>query len=156
MERVTISLDDDLLAGFDRYIDRMGYQNRSEAMRDLIRDRLERDVAKEADEAFCVGCVSYVYNHHQRDLAKRLTTVQHQHHDVVLSALHVHLDHDHCFEVTLLRGETREVRSFADALIAETGVRHGSVSLVAVEAEDGKHKHGHHAGHAHPHFTPRR
>lgn len=155
MERVTISLDDDLLSGFDRYIDRMGYQNRSEAVRDLIRDRLERERLKETDDAFCVGCVSYVYNHHQRDLAKRLTTAQHQHHDVVLSALHVHLDHDHCFEVTLLRGQTGEVRSFADALIAETGVRHGSVSLVAVEAEDGKHKHGEHPGHAHPHFTPR-
>ena len=162
MERVTISLDDDLLAGFDRYIDRMGYQNRSEAVRDLIRDRLERERLKDTDDAFCVGCVSYVYNHHQRDLAKRLTNAQHKHHDVVLSALHVHLDHDHCFEVTLLRGPTGEIKAFAESLMAETGVRHGHLHLTAVEVAETRHRHAgsgdsaHSAtSHKHLHLRPK-
>lgn len=156
MERVTISLDDDLLAEFDRYVDAKGYQNRSEAVRDLIRDRLQDRSAREGGTEFSVGCVSYIYNHHQRDLAKRLTTAQHMHHDVVLSSLHVHLDHDNCFEVTLLRGRTADVRAFADSLVAETGVRHGNLSLVSVEAETTKHRHGEHHGHSHLHLTPRR
>jgi len=155
MERVTISLDDDLLAAFDRYVEGKGYQNRSEAVRDLIRDRLQHQPSREVDAEFSVGCVSYIYNHHQRDLAKRLTNAQHDHHDVVLSALHVHLDHDNCFEVTLVRGRTREVRAFAEGIIAETGVRHGNLNLVSVEAETVTHRHGQHHGHSHLHLTPR-
>lgn len=155
MERVTISLDDDLLAEFDRYIDGKGYQNRSEAVRDLIRDRLQGRSTRDEQAEFSVGCVSYIYNHHQRDLAKRLTSAQHLHHDVVLSAVHVHLDHDHCFEVTLLRGPTAEVRAFADNIVAETGVRHGNLSLVSVEAESVKHHHGQQHSHQHLHLTPR-
>lgn len=155
MERVTISLDDALLADFDKYIARKGYQNRSETVRDIIRERLESEPAQGIDADFSVGCVSYVYNHHQRDLAKRLTEAQHRHHDVVVSALHVHLDHENCFEVTLLRGPSRDVRDFADTLVAETGVRHGWANLVSVEAEDSKHKHGYRHSHSHLHLTPK-
>lgn len=157
MERVTISLDDALLADFDRYIARKGYRNRSEAVRDLLRDRLEHERASEPEADYAVGCISYVYNHHQRDLAKRLTTAQHMNHDVVLSALHVHLDHDNCFEVTLLRGPTRDVRRFAESLVAETGVRHGRLNLLAVEVTDGKHRHGQRTGrsHSHTHLKPK-
>src|SRR3954452_17954455 len=103
LERVTISLDEALLAEFDHYIARKGYQNRSEAVRDLVRDRLEQDRLDfgGGDHAadYSVGSVSYVYNHRQRDLAQRLTNAQHEHHDFVLSALHVHLDHENCLEV---------------------------------------------------------
>jgi CopG family nickel-responsive transcriptional regulator len=157
MERVTISLDESLLADFDRYIARKGYQNRSEAVRDLVRDRLEEDRLKggrpgEAETGYAVGCVSYVYDHHRRDLAQRLTEVQHGHHDIVLSALHVHLDHENCLEVTLLRGPTAAVRAFAETLIAETGVRHGRIALTAVEVAAGGHRHDH--GHAHAHDHP--
>ena len=159
MERVTISLEDALLADFDRYIARKGYQNRSEAVRDLVRDRLEQDRGTDDEAGFSVGSVSYVYNHHQRDLAQRLTHAQHGHHDVVLSALHVHLDHENCLEVTLLRGPTREVRSFAETLIAETGVRHGHIHLTAVEAADAKHRHAHRHvqgdAHTHLHLKPK-
>jgi CopG family transcriptional regulator, nickel-responsive regulator len=156
LERVTISLEEELLADFDRYMARKGYQNRSEAIRDLVRDRLETERGEDP-AGYSVGSVSYVYNHHQRDLAQRLTNAQHGHHDFVLSALHVHLDHENCLEVTLLRGPTAELRRFAESLIAETGVRHGHLHLTAVEVADTKHKHvgsrpsgtGH--GHTHVH-----
>lgn len=151
MERVTISLDEGLLADFDRYIARKGYQNRSEAIRDLVRDRLEAE-RDEDSTGYSVGCVSYVYNHHQRDLAQRLTNAQHGHHDVVLSALHVHLDHENCLEVTLLRGPTAEVRHFAESLIAETGVRHGHIHLTAVDVAASRHERGAAHGHAHRHL----
>lgn len=147
MERVTISLDEPLLAEFDRYIARKGYQNRSEAVRDLVRERLEQDPPADAERGYSVGCVSYVYDHHRRELAQRLTSVQHEHHDIVLSALHVHLDHENCLEVTLLRGPTADVRAFAETLIAETGVRHGHIALTAVEVA-APHRHAHGQGHA--------
>lgn len=164
VERVTISLDDTLLAEFDRYIARKGYQNRSEAMRDLVRDRLEQDRPAGSDGGFSVGCVSYIYNHHQRDLAQRLTSTQHDHHDFVLSSLHAHLDHENCLEVTLLRGPTRAVRNFAEALVAETGVRHGRIALTTVEVAGASHRHSHRHGHTadhdhgantHVHLKPR-
>lgn len=152
MERVTISLEEALLTDFDRYIARKGYQNRSEAIRDLVRDRLEAD-AGEDPAGYSVGCVSYVYNHHQRDLAQRLTNAQHGHHDFVLSALHVHLDHENCLEVTLLRGPTGALRAFAESLIAETGVRHGHLHLTAVDVAETRPRHGAggHAAQAHTH-----
>jgi CopG family nickel-responsive transcriptional regulator len=154
LERVTISLEETLLADFDRYIARKGYQNRSEAIRDLVRDRLETNAG--ADPAgYSVGCVSYVYNHHQRDLAQRLTNAQHGHHDFVLSALHVHLDHENCLEVTLLRGPTGALKTFAESLIAETGVRHGHLHLTAVDVAETRHRHDGAGpathGHAHGH-----
>lgn len=142
MERVTISLEKELLDEFDKYLTRKGYLNRSEAVRDLVRDRLQEDRAADSDSGHSVGCVSYVYDHHQRGLAQRLTTAQHDHHDLVLSSMHVHLDHENCLEVTLLRGPTRDVRAFAEALVAQTGVRHGRVSLTSVDAESAHHHHG--------------
>jgi len=151
LERVTISLEEGLLAEFDRFLARKGYLNRSEAIRDLVRDRLEGE-AGEDPTGYSVGCVSYVYNHHQRDLAQRLTNAQHGHHDFVLSALHVHLDHENCLEVTLLRGPTGALRAFAESLMAETGVRHGHLHLTAVEVAEARHRHvdsGH--GHTHVH-----
>ena len=154
MERVTISLEESLLAEFDRYIARKGYQNRSEAIRDLVRDRLEAQ-SGEDPTGISVGCVSYVYNHHQRDLAQRLTNAQHGHHDVVLSSLHVHLDHENCLEVTLLRGPTGELRAFAESLMAETGVRHGHLNLTAVESEGHSHPHGTGVPHKHLHLKPK-
>lgn len=153
MERITMSLDDGLLAEFDGYIRRKGYENRSEAIRDLLRQRLEQD-RMESDEArYGVGCLSYVYNHHQRELARRLTQSQHDHHDLMLSTLHVHLDHENCLEVVLVKGETASVRGFAEATIAETGVRHGHLHLIAADAVQGHHSHPHHdaAGHEHDH-----
>ena len=146
MERFTISLDDKLAAEFDRLIRERGYRNRSEAVRDLLRGRLDSLRIEEAQAPFCVANLSYVYNHHERDLAERLTALQHDHHDLVVATTHVHLDHDNCLEAMMLRGATEVVRRFADALMAERGVRHGQVNLVPVDLDAG---HGH--VHSHPH-----
>ncbi|MDR3440929.1 nickel-responsive transcriptional regulator NikR [Telmatospirillum sp.] len=143
MERVTISLEEGLLAEFDGYMHRKGYENRSEAIRDLLRERLEADRVDKGEARHAVGCLSYVYNHYQRELARRLTRSQHDHHDLMLSTLHVHLDHENCLEVVLLQGETAAVRQFSEATIAETGVRHGYLHLVAADLERSHHDHGH-------------
>jgi CopG family nickel-responsive transcriptional regulator len=148
MERFTISLDEKLASEFDRLIRERGYLNRSEAVRDMLRGKLETLRVQEQQAKFCVASLSYVYNHHERDLAERLTGLQHDHHDLVVASTHVHLDHDNCLETVMLRGKTEVVRRFADALIAERGVRHGQVNLVPVDAEAG---HGH--GHVHSHPT---
>jgi CopG family nickel-responsive transcriptional regulator len=156
MERVSISLDGDLLAEFDDYIARHGYENRSEAIRDLVRHRLDDDRLEGAHGTHAVGCLSYVYNHHQRHLAERLTQEQHDNHDFVLSNLHVHLDHENCLEVVLMRGHTGELRSFAAQTTAQTGVRHGQLHLIAADIADAQHKHGAAtAAHAHSHTHPK-
>lgn len=153
MERVSISLDDDLLEQFDGYLKRKGYANRSEAIRDLLREKLEQDQQDQGGTSQAVGCLSYVYNHHQRELARRLTEAQHANHAYVLSTLHVHLDHENCLEVVVVSGDTPGLRGFAEATIAETGVRHGHLHLVGAEIEhshhDHEHGHDHKAGHTH-------
>lgn len=146
MERFTISLDEKLAAEFDRLIRKRGYQNRSEAVRDMLRGNLEGLRLQEKQAPFCVASLSYVYNHHERDLAERLTELQHHHHDLVVATTHVHLDHDNCLETVMLRGKTEVVRRFADALIAERGVRHGQLNLVPVDVD---------AGHGHVHSHPK-
>ena len=148
MERFTISLDEKLASEFDRLIRERGYLNRSEAVRDMLRGKLETLRVQEKQAPYCVASLSYVYNHHERDLAERLTGLQHDHHDLVVAATHVHLDHENCLETVMLRGRTEVVRRFADALIAERGVRHGQVNLVPVDAEAAR---GH--GHVHSHPT---
>lgn len=154
MERVTVSLDDDLLAQFDSYLGRKGYANRSEGIRDLLRDRLEQDSLEEDKARNAVACLSYVYNHHQRDLSLRLAEIQHASHDLVLSTVHVHLDHHNCLEIAILEGRTKSVRSLANAIIAETGVRHGKLHLVPSEMATVRHRHGEHE-HTHTHVHPK-
>jgi CopG family nickel-responsive transcriptional regulator len=95
-----------------------------------------------------VANLSYVYNHHERDLADRLVGLQHEYHDLCVSTLHAHLDHDHCMESLILRGHLDEGQSFADRLIAERGVRHGLLNLVTVEPGRA-HRHGEGAPHTH-------
>ena len=142
MERFTISLDVTLAAAFDNLTRERGYGNRSEAVRDMIRRELEtRRIAKE-EAPHCVASLSYVYNHHERRLSERLTDLQHHAHDLVVSSMHVHLDHDNCLETLFLRGHTEEVRAFAEKLSAERGVRHGSLNLIPVEG-DATHQHVH-------------
>ena len=155
MERMTISLDDDLVAQFERFLAERGYRNRSEAVRDLIRERLESERLRRSDDGHCVGTLVYVYNHHERALASRLTEAHHRHHDLAVSTLHVHLDHDNCLESVVVRGPTRLVEDFANAVTAEPGVRHGRLYLLPVEASHDAHAHGDGApGHPHPHSQP--
>lgn len=125
--RFGVSLDHHLLDDFDRHISRKKYTNRSEALRDLIRDNL---VGQEWDEdKETVGTITIVYNHHVHDLTDRLTHIQHRHHRMILSSLHVHLDHDHCLEVLVVRGKGSEIRKVSDILIGTKGVKHGKLAM---------------------------
>src|SRR5580704_5702071 len=146
MRRLTISVDDDLADTFDRLVKEKGYVNRSEAFRDLVRGALKDASIREGTAKYCVGALSYVYNHHERQLASRLTTMQHDHHDVTVSTMHAHLDHENCIETVILRGPTEAVMHFAEDVIAQTGVRHGKFYPIPAELESGKK-----AGHAHHH-----
>jgi len=154
MERFTISLDDSLARQFDELIAARGYVNRSEAVRDLIRGAIESDRQRGEPSGQCVASLSYVYNHHERELSERLTALQHDHHDLTVAAMHTHLDHDNCLENVVLKGLTADVRQFADALIAERGVRHGKLNLIALETEF-HHAHDAH-GSDHVHYRPAR
>lgn len=139
MERLTISIEDQLAKQFDDFIRARGYSNRSEAMRDLIRERLEGERLENWDEGHCVATLSYIYNHHESELASRITSVQHDHHDLTLSSMHVHMDHDNCLEVVILRGSIQSVRTFANLVMAARGVRHGKLHMVPVEITQQQH-----------------
>jgi len=126
LSRFGISMDAKLLARFDALMERKGYVNRSEAIRDLVRNALVEDQWSHGDEE-SVGTVTLVYDHHVRDLADKLTEHQHVHHQSIISALHVHLDHDNCLEVLVVRGKASEVRRLADEIIGTKGVKHGKL-----------------------------
>jgi len=122
--RFSISTDGRLLESFDALIAEKGYVNRSEAIRDLIRNSLVEDALADPD-APAVGTVTLVYDHHFSDLGDRLTEHQHTHHESIVSTLHIHLDHHHCLEVVVLRGTAAEIQRLADSLIGTKGVKHG-------------------------------
>ncbi|MGD0498329.1 MAG: nickel-responsive transcriptional regulator NikR [Bryobacteraceae bacterium] len=134
LSRIGVAIDSSLLRKFDRLIARRGYTNRSEAFRDLIRDALVEE-AWESPESRVVGTVTLVYDHHVRLLTEKLTDLQHDFHHSILSTLHVHLDHDHCLEVLVVRGKAADVRKLADALISAKGVKHGRLTITASGAE---------------------
>ena len=127
LSRFGVSLEEDLLVAFDQSIMGTGYQNRSEAIRDMIRNALVEDQIEKTDATPTVGTVTLVYDHHTRDLADKLTEHQHSHHEAIISALHVHLDSQHCLEVVVVRGEARQVKRLADELIGTKGVKHGKL-----------------------------
>jgi len=128
LARIGVAIDSDLLEKFDEQIQRRGYTNRSEAFRDLVRDSLIRERVS-SPNARVVGTLTLVYDHHVRQLTNRLNDSQHDHHHEIVSTLHVHLDHDNCLEVILLRGLARNVEKIADALISMKGIRHGQLVL---------------------------
>lgn len=126
--RFGISIDERLLDRFDRLIDEKGYSNRSEAIRDLIRNALvEEEWSNESEET--VGTVSLVYDHHTRDLADKLTEHQHSHHKEIISSLHVHLDAHHCLEVVVIKGKAKKIKRLAEELIGTKGVKHGKLMM---------------------------
>jgi len=155
LERITISLDDDLAQHFDQFMSQRGYGNRSEAIRDLIREKLETERLEKGKGGDCIGSLNYVYNHHERELAAKLTSAQHHHHDLAVSTLHVHLDHDHCMETVVLKGPVETVRSFANSVISRPGVRHGQLYLVPVSIEEATHDHGSDSHAPHVHARPK-
>ena len=128
--RFGVSLDEKLLAKFDRLIGKKGYANRSEAIRDLIRDSIVRE-QWELGDADAVGTLTLVYDHETRELEERLTELQHAHYRAIVSTLHVHLDAHHCLEVLILRGKAALLKSIADRLIGTRGVKHGTFSATA-------------------------
>ena len=132
--RFGISIDDRLLAKFDKLIEAKGYSNRSEAVRDLIRNALVEEQWANAEEE-AVGTVSLVYDHHTRELSDKLTEHQHSHHREIVSALHVHLDAHHCLEVVVLKGKAGEIRHLADELIGTKGVKHGRLMTTTTGKE---------------------
>ncbi|HIC9048184.1 TPA: nickel-responsive transcriptional regulator NikR [Klebsiella quasipneumoniae subsp. similipneumoniae] len=130
MQRVTLTLDDDLLAALDALSARRGYHNRSEAVRDILRDALNQDPApSEPRRGYAV--LSYVYEHEKRELASRLVATQHHHHALSVATLHVHISHDDCLEIAVLKGDMVEIQHFADDVIAQRGVRHGHLQCLA-------------------------
>ena len=155
MQRVTMTLDDELMAEIDRLISARGYQNRSEAIRDLARAGLKQAAEEAGGGRDCVAALVYVYDHEARQLSKRLTNTFHDHHDLSLATMHVHLDHDSCIEVTVLRGAAHDVRHLADHVIAERGVRHGRLVTVPVSIADERHGHAGEPGHRHTHLHVR-
>ena len=128
LERIGISLEDHLLAQFDRLITAKGYVNRSEAIRDLIRDSLvQREWAESTGREEKVVVVALVYDHDAASLAQKLAHIQHENHRAVVSALHVHLDAHNCLEVLVLRGQARDVVAMGDGLVSTKGVKYGKV-----------------------------
>ena len=134
LSRIGVAIDTDLLDKFDRLITQRGYTNRSEAFRDLIRDALV-EKTWESPESQVVGTVTLVYDHHVRMLNEKLTGIQHDYHRSILSTLHVHLDHDHCLEVLVVRGKSVDVRKVADVLISTKGVKHGRLTITTTGTE---------------------
>ena len=156
MQRVTITIDDDLAAELDRFMNAHGYANRSEAIRDLARSGLQQSAHTRSGTRPCVAALVYVYEHEKRELARRLTSDYHARHDLAQATLHVHLDEASCLEVTVLKGRGTDVQEFADHIIAERGVRHGHVvylpsdeALAHASRTAQGHGHGHSHGHSH-------
>jgi CopG family transcriptional regulator, nickel-responsive regulator len=153
MQRITLSIDDDLAAALDRHMKQRRYASRSEALRDILRDTAAREQLDAADkgDGFCIATLAYVYDHETRDLGRRLNQAQHKHHDLQVATLHVHLDHDSCLEVAVLRGPAKAVRALADDTVSQRGVRHGQLHLVPAERAHGRHSHGG-GSHEHEHI----
>src|SRR3954453_20499755 len=151
MQRVTITLDDELMAELDRIIAARGYQNRSEAIRDLARAGIRQEAATLGEQGECVAALVYVYDHNARQLSKRLADTFHDHHEMSLASMHAHLDHDSCMEVTILRGKADKVQHFGEHVIAERGVRHGRIVLVPTDLLIKPHTHTDGTSHEHSH-----
>lgn len=128
LARIGIAIPEELLEEFDRLIARRGYSTRSEAVRDLVRKELVDEISASAN-AEVYGTVTLIYDHHARLLLDKLTDIQHQYHNAIMSSVHVHLDHDNCLEVILVRGKSTLVQKLANALIATKGVKHGRFML---------------------------
>lgn len=135
LARFGVSIDQRLLENFDQMITVKGYDNRSEAIRDMIRNALVEELVNRADDTPTVGTVTLVYDHHTRDLSDKLTGHQHSHHDAIVSTLHVHLDAHNCLEIVVVRGTAAQVKRLADELIGTKGVKHGKLVLTTAGLE---------------------
>lgn len=143
--RFGVSIDDSLLERFDKQISKKGYTNRSEAIRDLIRDNLV--IEEWASDQETVGTITIVYDHHTRDLGSNLTHLQHSFEGEIKSVLHIHLDHFNCLEVLVVKGKAHLLQTFADQLVGTRGVKHGKLTMTTtgagMDAPTGHHAHQH-------------
>jgi CopG family nickel-responsive transcriptional regulator len=152
MTRVTVSIEDDLMSAFDTFLEERGYTNRSEGFRDLIREKLQQKQLSEEADGAGIAVLNYVYDHEERMLASRLMSAQHAHHDLTVSTVHFHIDHDTCLESVTLKGKLSDIRKFSDHVLAQPGVRHGQLYVVPGELQVEAHHHGDDDhGHAHRH-----
>ena len=126
--RFGVSMEENLLKKFDSLCASRGYQNRSEAIRYLVREGLIENELREKNAA-AVGTLTLVYNHHQRELEEKLTNYQHDHLNTIISTMHVHLSHHLCLEILLLRGKAKDIKAISDGMIATKGVQHGKLVL---------------------------
>ena len=128
--RFGISIEEELLQSFDTLSSARGYENRSEAVRDLMRDALvQAQVQAQPDKTEVIASLTLVYDHHARDLANKMAAIQHDHHGLVISVLHAHISHDDCMELIALRGNAGKIRTLANALLSLKGVKHGKLFL---------------------------
>lgn len=141
--RFGVAMESSLLVRFDQLIEGRGYENRSEAIRDLVRKALDTDAWEAGGRV--VAAVTLVYDHHVRELTERLTEIQHDFGDRIVSTLHVHLDHDHCMEVIAAKGPAPEIKRLSERLLGAKGVLGGDVTAAALpDAPAGSHRHGKH------------
>lgn len=141
MQRVTMTIDDQQLTMLDAFAARRGYTSRSEAIRDVLREVEAGEDAMSDPDLDCVATLSYVYEHETRELSRRLTSAQHKHHDLSVSTLHVHVNPEDCLEVVVLKGPQARIRAFADAVIAQRGVRFGNLHIIPVSNGSMDHPH---------------
>jgi CopG family transcriptional regulator, nickel-responsive regulator len=136
--RFSISMEEDLLHEFDRLVEQKGYTNRSEAVRDIVRDTLIEESVKSPDGTV-YGALVFIYDHHKRELEKSLSNLQHDYYENIISTSHVHVDHDHCMEVVLLKGKATILKAIAEKLLSFKGVKHGKLTLTMALKD---HHHG--------------
>jgi CopG family nickel-responsive transcriptional regulator len=141
LSRFGVSVEDELLQSFDQLIANQGYANRSEALRDLMRDALVKSrIEESAETGEILGSLTLVYDHHAHELSEKMNNLQHDYHNLIVSVLHVHISHDDCMEVIVLRGEAREVRTLADSLLSLKGVKHGRLFVTLPARKIVEHK----------------
>ena len=141
MQRVTISMSDAFAGELEQFMAERKYENRSEALRDLARLGLERVKIESPGSGQCLATLVYVFDHSVREIPKRLSQTYHDHHDLSVATMHVHLDHDNCLEIAVLRGEGAAVQAFSQRVIAERGIQHGQVNFIPVDVEEAEHPH---------------
>jgi len=154
VQRVTITIDNELHNEIEKLASARGYQNRSEIIRDLVRAGIA-ETKETAPSGDCIASVVYVYDQETRDLPQRLANTFQRAHDLSVATMRISLDHDSCMEVAVLRGKSKTVHQLANAIVAERGIRHGRVTMIPATIETSGHKHGNRHAHAHEHIRVR-
>ena len=134
LERFGVSMESELIKGFDKLVDKKGYPNRSEAIRDLVRNLMVEEEAKLGTKEV-IGTITIVYSHDTHDLTDTLNHIQHHSHEQIVSTVHVHLDEHNCLEVLIVKGKGEEIKKIADRLISTKGVKHGKLTITTTGKE---------------------